>query len=410
MRRSQRSSLVVLAVAAWAAAFPVVAWAQSEEQFRELREAMVRDFIEKEGVKNPLVLKAMRTVPRHEYVRPVDRKHAYLDRAAPIGYSQTISPPFIVAYMTESLDPRPEDKVLEIGTGSGYQAAVLSEIVKEVYSIEIVEPLGKQAEVKLKKFARGNVTTKVGDGYKGWAEHAPFDKIIVTCSPEKVPEPLVEQLKEGGRMIVPLGERYQQVFHLFEKKGGKLVATKLIPTLFVPMTGISEDKREKLPDPADPRIVNGGFEADANGDGQPDGWHYQRNVTRLMEGAPEGERFVHFHNDEKGRLSQMLQGFAVDGSRVKSLRVSLRAKYAATDAGEETYEIPSVVILFYDSVRRPINKPAIVGPFLGTSDWKDHLEEFPVPPNTREAIIRIGLGGGTGDLWMDSVSIFGVKK
>ena len=150
--------------------------------------------------------------------------------------------------------------MLEIGTGSGYQAAVLSPLVKDVYSIEIVESLGKHAAQTLKRLKYTNVHTKIGDGYLGWPEHAPFDKIIVTCSPEKVPQALVDQLKEGGRMIVPVGERYQQVLYLFKKKDGKLINEALRPTLFVPMTGTAEDEREIKPDPLHPKLVNGGFE------------------------------------------------------------------------------------------------------------------------------------------------------
>ena len=158
----------------------------------------------------------------------------------PIGESQTISAPFVVAYMTEQLDPQPTDKVLEIGTGSGYQAAILSPLVKEVYSIEIVESLGQKAARTLKRLKYTNVKTKIGDGYQGWPEHAPFDKIIVTCSPEKVPQPLVDQLKEGGRMVVPVGERYTQELYLLRKKDGKLEQEVLVPTMFVPMTGKAE--------------------------------------------------------------------------------------------------------------------------------------------------------------------------
>ncbi len=151
----------------------------------------------------------MRDTPRHEFVPRDQQKNAYFDMSLPIGDEQTISGPFVVAYMTEQLDPQPADKVLEIGTGSGYQAAVLSPLVKDVYTIEIVEPLGKRAEPTLKRLKYDNVHVKIGDGYQGWPEHAPFDKIIVTCSPEKVPQPLVDELKEGGRMIVPVGERYR---------------------------------------------------------------------------------------------------------------------------------------------------------------------------------------------------------
>ena len=147
--------------------------------------------------------------------------------ALPIGEGQTISPPFIVAYMTEALDPQPSDNVLEIGTGSGYQAAVLAKLVRDVYTIEIVDPLGHKAAKTLERLHYDNVHVKVGDGYQGWPEHAPFDKIIVTCSPEKAPPALVEQLKEGGRMVIPVGERYQQTLYLMKKIDGKMVSEKL---------------------------------------------------------------------------------------------------------------------------------------------------------------------------------------
>jgi protein-L-isoaspartate(D-aspartate) O-methyltransferase len=256
-----------------------VALAQKADQFKEAREKMVVEYIQREGVTNPRVLASMRQVPRHEFVDRTQRPLAYNDSSLPIGYKQTISPPFVVAYMTETLDPQPTDRVLEIGTGSGFQAAVLANLVKDVYSIEIVEPLGKQAAERLKRLKYDNVVTKVGDGYLGWEEHAPFDKIIVTCSPEKVPQPLIDQLKEGGKLLIPLGERYQQVFHLYEKKEDKLISTKLISTLFVPMTGKSEDQREIKPDPLHPKILNGGFEEDSNNDGYADHWHHLRLVT-----------------------------------------------------------------------------------------------------------------------------------
>ena len=158
------------------------------------------------GVKDKRVCDAMRATPRHLFVPDALRRYAYFDISLPIGEGQTITSPFTVAYMTEHLEPQPGDKVLEIGTGSGYQAAVLSGLVAEVYTIEIVEPLGRRAAETLRSLGYDNVKTKIGDGYQGWAEHAPFDKIIVTCSPENVPKPLVEQLKEGGRLVVPLGQ------------------------------------------------------------------------------------------------------------------------------------------------------------------------------------------------------------
>jgi len=339
---------------------------RAADRFRPQRLRMVEVFIVREGVKNPRVIRSMRTVPRHEFVPVRLRRSAYQDGALAIGYRQTISPPFIVAYMTELIDPQPGDRVLEIGTGSGYQAAVLSLLAKTVYTIEIVPQLGRSAAKRLKRLGYRNVVPRIGDGYKGWPKQAPFDKIIVTCSPEKIPQPLIEQLKEGGRMIVPLGRRYQQVFYLFEKRSGKLVRTKLIPTLFVPMTGISEDKRAVKPDPLHPRIVNGGFENDSNSDGRPDNWHYQRQCKLRATDAPQGKQFLCFRNTEVGRLSQLLQGMAVDGRRIGVLRVTLWVRNEQTVRGTKSYEQPSLFIHFYDSVRRPIGNGRI-GRWLGTN-------------------------------------------
>ncbi|MBX3439629.1 MAG: protein-L-isoaspartate(D-aspartate) O-methyltransferase, partial [Planctomycetaceae bacterium] len=349
------------------------------------------------------VVAAMRTVPRHEFVRPALRPQAYFDQALDIGQKQTISPPYIVAYMTQMLEPRPEDRVLEIGTGSGYQAAVLSGLVQDVYTIEIVEPLGKQAAARLRKLGYKNVHTKVGDGYLGWPEHAPFDKIIVTCSPESVPQPLIDQLKDGGRMIIPLGKRYQQVFHLFEKQEGALVATRLQPTLFVPMTGRSEDARQVKPDPAHPVLVNAGFE-DANSEsGRFDHWHYQRRASLRNDDAPEGRHCVCFENDQPGRTAHMLQGFGIDGERVAALSVDV--KYRSTDVrpGRQTAEQPSLVLHFFDSQRLPIGH-ATVGPWRHhTAEWTTANDRVSIPPRTREAIIQIGLNGATGTLCVDDV-------
>ncbi len=220
----------------------------------------LEELIPTKELRNVRVLKAMARIPRAEFVTKEFREYAYQDAALPIGDGQTISAPFIVAYMTETLDPQPTDRVLEIGTGSGYQAAVLSCLVSEVYTIEIVKNLGRRAAETLKKLEYDNVFVRVGDGYQGWPEAAPFDKIIVTCSPEDVPQPLLDQLKEGGKLIIPVGERYQQYFVLCEKKDGKIERKELIPICFVPMTGEAEEKRVDLPDPAKPSIVGGGFE------------------------------------------------------------------------------------------------------------------------------------------------------
>ena len=211
-----------------------------------LREQMVAEQLESpdRGIKDRKVLEAMRKVPRHEFVPPAMRARAYEDRPLPIGHGQTISQPYIVAYMTEQLGLRPGHRVLEIGTGSGYQAAILAELVKEVYSIEIVAPLGRQAEETLKRLGYKNVHVRVGDGYKGWPEEAPFDAVIVTCAPEAVPQPLVDQLKVGGRMIIPVGGK-QQMLYVMERNEAGLRQTAVLPVRFVPMTGQSEESSRK---------------------------------------------------------------------------------------------------------------------------------------------------------------------
>ena len=365
---------------------------------------MVAESVASEGITNRLVLHALNTVKRHEFVPSKLFREAYIDKALPIGYQQTISPPFVVAYMTEALDPQPTDKVLEIGTGSGYQAAVLAEIVKEVYSIEIVPQLSREASRRLKKLGYENVHTLSGDGYKGWPEHAPFDRIIVTCSPESVPQPLVEQLREGGRMIVPLGERYQQVFYLFEKKNGKLVQERLIPTLFVPMTGESEDKRRVQPDSEHPELVNGSLEIDDNGDGKVDSWYYQRQTTRVKGDAPAGDYYVTFENTEPGRPSRMMQGLAIDGRKIAFVNLSLDLKLENIRAGEKDYEKPAFYIHFYDHVRRSVGDVS-VGPWLRSQDWERTGRRIPVPVNAREAIVRIGLNGATGKMSVDDLRL-----
>ena len=199
------------------------------------RQRMVEQQLKPRGIKDERVLAGMAKVPREEFI-PVDaRPSAYEDGPLPIGYDQTISQPYIVAFMTEQLRPKPSDRVLEIGSGSGYQAAILAELVADVYTIDIVEPLAKTAEATLQRLGYKNVHIKVGDGYKGWPEEAPFDAIIVTCAPEKVPQPLVDQLKDGGRMVIPVGERFAQQLYLLEKKNGQLKESVTLPVRFVPM-------------------------------------------------------------------------------------------------------------------------------------------------------------------------------
>ena len=180
--------------------------------------------------------------PATSSFRQGHRRQAYDDESIPIGEGQTITPPYDVAFMTEVLDPKPTDVVYEVGTGSGYQSAILSRLVKEVYSVEIHKPLSERATKVHKEVGYKNIHTRVGDGYEGWPEAAPFDAIIVTCAPQKIPQPLVDQLKDGGRMVIPLGDRFTQSVWLVTKKDGKLTKRELKPTLFVPMTGTAQNE------------------------------------------------------------------------------------------------------------------------------------------------------------------------
>lgn len=188
---------------------------------------------------DPRVLAALGEVPRHEFVPWLERSRAYRNQPLPIGYGQTISQPYIVAVMTDLLDPQPGDRVLEVGTGSGYQAAVLAQLVKEVYTIEIIEPLGHSAEVRLKTLGYSNVTVRIGDGYYGWPDKGPFDGIVVTAAASYIPPPLLAQLKPGGRMVIPVGSRFltQQLVLIVKNVDGTLQTRQLLPVMFVPLTG-----------------------------------------------------------------------------------------------------------------------------------------------------------------------------
>ncbi|MDD4052492.1 MAG: protein-L-isoaspartate(D-aspartate) O-methyltransferase [candidate division Zixibacteria bacterium] len=197
---------------------------------------MVESQLKGRDITDKRVLAAMEKVERHRFVPVDEQSAAYEDHPLPIGEGQTISQPYIVALMTQLLRLKGNEKVLEIGTGSGYQAAVLAELAGEVYTIEIIEPLGKAAEVRLKEMGYINVSVRIGDGYLGWPEKAPFDGIIVTCAPDKIPQPLIDQLADGGRMVIPVGT-YAQELVLVEKKAGKITRKNVIPVVFVPMTG-----------------------------------------------------------------------------------------------------------------------------------------------------------------------------
>jgi len=209
----------------------------AEEPFAVQRQRMVELQIKRRGVTEPAVLAAMDKVPRHLFVPPAERAEAYGDHPLPIGAGQTISQPYIVALMASLVEPGKDDRVLEIGTGSGYQAAVLAELAREVFSIEIVEPLGVRARKTLEELGYRNVEVRIGDGYKGWPDRAPFDAIVVTAAPPRVPEPLLAQLKVGGKLVVPVGDLVQTLVVYTKLRDGGFDRREIIPVRFVPMTG-----------------------------------------------------------------------------------------------------------------------------------------------------------------------------
>lgn len=397
---------LILGLAAGAAH---VALGQTAVDHAAERKKMVELFVRGAGVKNERVLASLESTPRHEFMPKDVQSKAYLDAGIPIGEGQTISSPFIVAYMTESLDPQPNDKVLEIGTGSGYQAAVLSPLVSEVYTIEIVEPLGLRAERTLKRLKYQNVHVRIGDGFAGWPDHAPFDKIIVTCSPESVPQPLVEQLAEGGLMVIPVGERHQQTLTLMRKKEGELQPEALQPTLFVPMTGQAEAERKVLPDAAHPALLNADFEEPLPENGHVPGWYYQRQLKWVEDQlAPGGLHFVEFSNSEPLAPAHLMQGFSIDGSRVAKLKFSGSVRCDEVRPSEMN-DLPMIAITFYDKNRRDLGT-TFIGPFQGTMGWQRVERVERVPEKAREAILRIGLFGAVGKAAFDDLRIERVDR
>lgn len=209
--------------------------AQDDESFARRRQQMVETQIRQRGVSDRRVLKAMATVPRHRFVRPSDVDLAYGDFPVDIGFAQTISQPYIVAYMTEALDLQPSDRVLEIGTGSGYQAAILGQLVREVYTIEIVPELAERSSTLIAALGYTNVHVRAGDGYLGWPERAPFDAVIVTAAPDHVPQPLVDQLAVGGRLVIPIGRGDQNLI-IYTRTTDGLREESRLPVRFVPLT------------------------------------------------------------------------------------------------------------------------------------------------------------------------------
>jgi protein-L-isoaspartate(D-aspartate) O-methyltransferase len=397
----------------FAASFGLLCWticsiaiaqqSDSKDPYALERERLIRNVLIPGGIKDPRVLDSVAKTLRHEFVPPQYVRQAYLDIAIPIGESQTISSPFIVSLMTEALQPKATDKVLEIGTGSGYQAAILSPLVQDVYTIEIVEDLGQRTTELLANLGYKNVHCRIGDGFKGWPEAAPFDKIIVTCSPADVPKPLVEQLKEGGMMVIPVGERYQQMLYLMRKKGDKLEKEALTPTLFVPMTGDAEKNRTVQPDPKHPALANTGFEEPLIRDFHIPGWYYQFGCKQIPDDqAPEGKHVVEFQSSDPQLPNMLLQGMPIDGRAVKKIKLGTWLKLENVKVGRDKEKSPSIAIQWFDSNRNRIGYN-YVGGFKGTRNWKLEERTFNVPLEAREAIVSIGMFGAEGTAWFDGI-------
>jgi protein-L-isoaspartate(D-aspartate) O-methyltransferase len=390
---------------------PILAQRNNVDPYAVERERLVRNVLIPGGIKDQGVLRSVGTTPRHEFVPPEYVSKAYLDIAIPIGDQQTISSPYIVALMTEALQPKPTDVVLEIGTGSGYQAAILSPLVKDVYTIEIKEDLGQRTiELFEQLGVYTNVHCKLGDGFQGWKEHAPFDKIIVTCSPSDVPVPLQEQLKEGGLMVIPVGERYQQMLYLMRKKDGKLEKEALTPTLFVPMTGNAEQSRPDKPDGSNPVLFNTSFEEPLIRNFHIPGWYYQFGCVQIEdEDAPDGKNVVQFESNDPNLPSMLLQGIPIDGRSVKKIKLGAYISLKDVKVGRNKEKSPSIAIQYFDADRNRIGYN-YVGGFKGTRNWRYEEKIFPVPPQAREAIVSIGLFGAEGIARFDGVVLQAVTK
>ncbi|MHB0954865.1 MAG: protein-L-isoaspartate(D-aspartate) O-methyltransferase [Pirellulaceae bacterium] len=392
--------LALRSVSAFAVAQP------PSDGYEEARASMVQKEVRGRGVQDQRVWAAMREVPRHLFVPPDQRKFAYMDGALPIGNGQTITSPYVVGFMTEKLEPQASDKVLEIGTGSGYQASVLSRIVAEVYTIEIVEPLGRRATRTIQRLGYNNVHVKIGDGYLGWPEHAPFDKIIVTCSPEDVPRALIDQLKEGGRLVVPLGERFQQTLYLFRKTAGELQREKLESTFFVPMTGEAEEMRVAKNDSGIPQLVNASFEQ-SDPDSEVVGWFYVRQAQIVEDlTAPDGRHCLVLSNSVPGQNAHALQAIGLDGRKLKSVHLSVQYRTRGISVQPDKSRHPRVELTFYDETRTLI-RTVTLGPWHGDRLWSEERAEAAVPSRSRFAVIAVAMFDTLGEFAVDHLQVVG---
>ena len=275
-----------------------------------------------------------------------------------------------------------------------------------MYTIEIVEALGLRAARVLRKLKLNNVHTRIGDGYQGWSSQAPFNKIIVTCSPENVPQPLIDQLAEGGRLIVPVGQRFQQTLVLFSKQEGQLVEEPLKATFFVPMTGTAEDRRQVFPSDTNPRIEHGSFEASVGESNHPIGWYYVRQANIFSDAsAPDGKRYLVLSNQTAGRPAHALHAFGVDGKQVRQLQLSLWARGRDIRPTRSTGNEPGCVFVWFYGPNRSMVGDASPGIWKGSFDWQQKRFSIAVPRAARLGVVAIGLFATTGEAAFDDIVV-----
>lgn len=404
------SGLLFSEAAYYYGANPKVRKNEARPLIPEARKMVEREILPQHEWEDPIVLSAIMRTARDRFVPASYKKTAFRDLAVPLGRSRYQQAPSLLAYMTEELDVRPDEKVLHIGTGSGYYTAVLSLLAKEVYTVELDETLGNRASQTFEKLAYTNIYTKIADGYDGWEEHAPFDRIVFTCSPETVPEPLVKQLREGGVMIVPLGEPFRQVLYRCKKKGEELQKEFLLPYPFELMEGEAQSRRQTKPDPERPELSNGHFER-FHENGEPYGWFSMTNaIVREVPDAPEGRHFlkleVNSFSSDEARFARAEQSFALEGKNVSRLHLEafLRGDRLETLSARNVRASASMILLCYDESDRLLQRYDLA-PVSGSFDWKAFQCEISVPKKTKKATLILTLSDRTGTLEFDALSV-----
>lgn len=400
-------NLVAMALSLmWLLSVQPVAAQSGLRELLEARRRMVSEEIEAQGIENERLLEAMREVPREQFLPLPKRKLAYLNVVVTFGDGQVILPPLVTAHLIEQLNPQKNDKVLVIGAGSGYSTALLSRMCREVDAVEIDPAIAKTAEEVFARLKFTNIKMRVGDGFEGWKEHAPYQRIIVECSPENVPQPLVDQLAEGGVLLVPVGDEFDQTMHLCQKENGKLTTLSLWPTLLLPMKGKAEELRSQSATPRDPALLNGGFEELVPSTKDvPASWAYVRQGRAIADSScPEGSNSLSFINVTPGVAATALQAFPVDGKKISELAIACKIWGKEVRPGQNRQQLPRVEVRFFDEKRRLVG-----GDWMGgwnmTFDWvkKDHV--FAVPRQAKFAVIRIGLGGAVGEIRFDDFKL-----